>query len=136
MDNVTTSKYQTNDKVGPTTSEDPKSFICDHNAMRSGLVDVIVHQSQRQASIEKDQTGNKKKLDELQHFFNEYGKKHPENIVTLKMDDYHRRKWDLKSELESDLGFIKKDLSNLRKKLKKLEENAHQLDCLCLKAKI
>ena len=43
--------------------------------MRSGLVDVIVHQSQRQASIEKDQTENEKKLDELQHFFNEYGKK-------------------------------------------------------------
>ena len=60
-------------------------------------------------------------------------KKHPENIVVLKMDDYHRRKWDLKSELESDLGFIKKDLSNLRKKLKKLEENAHHLDCLCFK---
>ena len=36
--------------------------------MRSGLVDVIVHQSQRQASIEKDQTENEKKLDELQHF--------------------------------------------------------------------
>ena len=68
MDNVTTSKSQTNDKVGPTTSEDPKSFVCDHNAMRSGLVDVIVHQSQRQASIEKDQTENEKKLDELQHF--------------------------------------------------------------------
>ena len=136
MDHVTTPQSQNNNEVGSATSWDPKKFICDHNAMRPGLAEKIVKQSQQQACLDKDLEENEKKLNEMQHFFAEYGKKHPESIVTLKIDDYHRRKWDLNSELESDLDFNEKHLLKLRKALKKLEENARQIDCPCLKSEI
>ena len=121
------------DQTAPPSSWDPKRFICDHNADRPDLAEKIALNAKKQEDLEKKLDRNEEKLNDLQHFYEEYGEKHPENIVTLKMYEYRCSKWEHQSYLEEELGQVEDELSQNRMFLKLVEKNAQEVNCPCLK---
>ena len=69
-------------------------------------------------------------------FYEEYGKKHVESMVTYKIDQYHYEKWDYQTYLEQDLVMVEDELLKNRRLLKEMEEDAKKVNCPCLKRKI
>ena len=138
MDNVTSTHSEISEEETSfgSSSWDPKKFICDHNAEWPQVAEKIATLSKKQAELEKYLDDNEKKLSDIEHFYEEYGKKHVESMVTYKIDQYHYEKWDYQTYLEQDLVMVEDELLKNRRLLKEMEEDAKKVNCPCLKRKI
>ena len=124
------------DEVSPATAWDPKKFVCDHNADRPVIAEKIAENSKRCEELDKKLEKNGKKLDDIEFFYEKFGDRHAENAVTLMIEDYNCRKWDLQSELEMELLEVETELSEWKRRLAKVQYDAENVDCPCLKKEI
>ena len=70
---------------------------------------------------------------ELGKFFEEFGSKYPENVVTGLASDYNRDTNKEINDLETKLNDVHSELANYERKLHDISEDQKDKDCQCLK---
>ena len=70
---------------------------------------------------------------ELGKFFEEFGSKYPENVVTGLASDYNRDTNKKINDLETKLNDVHSELANYERKLHDISEDQKDKDCQCLK---